>query len=168
MMKSQRKYNKFGKGEHANGAVDDEDGFVDLTLICISAIEGDEDSLCGFCSKNECDFDDEEFDELYGDIDLSEAFVTYEVDINNFDFSDKSLDTLVEWKDAVLREEKMHKDYNTFTDVDDDKSSEEWNDVDEDDNGISGPEYASFACSSCNSGGHDYDKCLALTQQEVT
>ena len=106
MLKSQRKYNKFEKGEHANGAVDDDDdGLVDLNLMCIAADEYDKDSLCGFCSEDECDFDDE-FDELYGDIDLSEIFVSYEADINNFDFSNKLLDTLLregdEWKDAVL------------------------------------------------------------------
>ena len=116
---------------------------------------------------DECDFDDEEFDELYSDIDLSEAFVMYEVDSNNFDFSDESLKTLVEWKDAVLREEKMHKDYNMFTKVDDDKGSKEWNVDEEDDDGVSGPEYSSFACNNCKRGAHNKDKCLAITQQEV-
>ena len=35
----------------------------------------------------------DDFDELYGDIDSSDI-TFYEVDINNFDFSDESLDSL--------------------------------------------------------------------------
>ena len=49
MLKSQRKYNKFGRSEHANCAVgDDDDGaLVDLNLMSIVFDQGDdEDSWC--------------------------------------------------------------------------------------------------------------------------
>ena len=74
---------------------DDDDALVNLNLICILADQCDnEDSWCGFCFEDEYDFDDD-FDELYGDLDLSEAFVSYEVDINNFNFSNALLDKLL-------------------------------------------------------------------------
>ena len=61
----------------------------------------------------------------------------------------------------------MHEEYNTFTEVNDDESSEEWNIVDEDDSSVSEPEYASFACNNYERGTHNYNECLAITQQEV-
>ena len=126
--------------EHAKGAVgdDDNDALVDLNLMCIVTYQFEhKDSWCGFCSEDKYDFDDD-FDELYGNIDVSKAFVSYEVDFNNFNFSDALLDTVLQegdkWKAAVLQEEKMYKKYNIFTEVDDESSKEGTDEDDDDDN----------------------------------
>ena len=87
LKKGQRKYNNFGRAEHANSATlrkDDEGAFIDLNLMCIVSDQGGEfiDSWCEVCSEESKDFDD--------DVDVSNTFVFYEVDINNFNFNDES------------------------------------------------------------------------------
>ena len=79
----------------------------------------------------------DDFDELYGDIDSSDI-TFYEVDINNFDFSDKSLDSLLQSggeslysilqsKGAVSKVEKLHE--KVFVNLDTLLKEEKWDDA---------------------------------------
>ena len=90
LKKGQRKYNKFGRAKHANLAtfgIEDDDALIDLNLMCVMLDQGSKfkDSWwCEVCSEESEDFD-------YVGINISDAFVQIEVDINNFNFSDAIL-----------------------------------------------------------------------------